>query len=86
MLQVESHPFFHNARLIEHAASAGLAVTAYSPLGSGGTSKEGHTIFSHPTLAAIANRHDASAAEVTEGQAAVGEEEEEGVEASLAPS
>ena len=34
MLQIETHPLLNNASLIEHARARGLAVTAYSPLGS----------------------------------------------------
>lgn len=34
MLQVESHPYFLNEKLIHFAKGAGIKVTAYAPLGS----------------------------------------------------
>ena len=53
VLQIESHPFFANGRLIEFARARGLAVTAYSPLGSGGVNHDGYSVVGHPALAEI---------------------------------
>jgi len=63
VLQIESHPFLAQQQLIEHCSSLGIAVTAYSPLGSGAVI-DGHQIPSHPLLIKIGSRYGKSAAAV----------------------
>ena len=65
VLQVEVHPYFAQKALLAFCESKGIAVTAYSPLASGATGKEGHTIPVHPVLRAIGERNGGrSAAQV----------------------
>ncbi len=63
VLQVEVHPFFQQVPLVSFAEASGLVVTAYSPLGSN-SQVDGHTVPTHPALAAIGERHGKSAAQV----------------------
>jgi diketogulonate reductase-like aldo/keto reductase len=63
VLQVEIHPFFQQEPLLQFAKAAGLAVTAYSPLGSG-VEIHGMRVIDHPDLAAIGEKHGKSAAQV----------------------
>ena len=51
-LQVESHPFFAQDKLITFCKERDIVVTAYSPLGTG-SSIDGATIASHPALAKV---------------------------------
>lgn len=64
VLQIESHPFFAQKKLVNFCKEHGIVVTAYSPLGSGKTMTRGHAIPSHPVLREIGTPHDASAAQV----------------------
>jgi len=63
MLQVEIHPFMQQEPLVQFAKAAGLAVTAYSPLGSG-AEINGLRVIDHPDLIAIGAKHSKSAAQV----------------------
>ena len=63
VLQIESHPFLAQDRLIAFCARHDIVVTVYSPLASGEV-VQGHSIASHPVLTAIGKQHHASAAQV----------------------
>jgi diketogulonate reductase-like aldo/keto reductase len=56
--QVECHPLLPQTELQEYAAETGLELVAYSPLKRG-------EIFDQPTIAAIADDHGVSAAQVS---------------------
>ena len=68
--QVESHPFFAQDALLRACQELGVLLTAYSPLGSPGnpaqigTSADGYTVPTHPTLMQIGKAHGKSAAQV----------------------
>ena len=55
--QIEVHPFIDQRRVIDACRRHGMAVTAYSPLARGKT-------LDHPALAAIAQRHGKTPAQV----------------------
>jgi 2,5-diketo-D-gluconate reductase B len=55
--QVEIHPFLPQSELREYAAETGIELVAYSPLARG-------AVVGDPTLAAVAERHDASEVQV----------------------
>ncbi|RUP45371.1 NADP-dependent oxidoreductase domain-containing protein [Jimgerdemannia flammicorona] len=57
--QVELHPYLPQWKLLEHCASKGIHVTAYSPLGSTGS-----PLQSEPVIAEIAQRHGKTFAQV----------------------
>jgi len=63
VLQVEVHPYFSQKPLVEFCEARGIAVTAYSPLGSGATI-DGATVASNATLARIGEARGKSAAQV----------------------
>jgi 2,5-diketo-D-gluconate reductase B len=56
--QVECHPFLPQTELREHCAEHDVELVAYSPLARG-------AVFDDDTLTAIADAHDASAAQVS---------------------
>jgi diketogulonate reductase-like aldo/keto reductase len=56
--QVECHPMLQQDELREYAAETDLNLVAYSPLARG-------TVFDNDTLTDIAEKHDASAAQVS---------------------
>jgi len=63
MNQIERHPWLQQRELLTFCDQHGIAVTAYSPLGSpaaGGPAP----LLNEPTIAAIATTHGASAAQV----------------------
>jgi diketogulonate reductase-like aldo/keto reductase len=68
--QVESHPFFAQTELLAACRKLGIVMTAYSPLGSPGnpaqrgTSADGNTVLTDPTLKKIADAKGKSAAQV----------------------
>merc|ERR1712216_638522 len=62
-LQVEIHPFFSQEALVKFAQKEKLAVTAYSPLGSG-AEINGVKVIEHPTLVKSADRLKKSPAQV----------------------
>lgn len=69
MLQIESHPQLTQERLIRLAWQYGMAVTAFSPLGSLsyvslGMAAEEDSLLSADPVTDVANRHDKSAAQV----------------------
>jgi len=55
--QVEMHPFLQRPELVEHAQRHGYDLVAYSPLARG-------EALDHPTVRDIADRYDASPAQV----------------------
>ncbi|TSK38451.1 Estradiol 17 beta-dehydrogenase 5 [Bagarius yarrelli] len=62
--QVELHPYFVQSDLIEYCKSKNIALTAYSPLGSPGRSKEYHRgdkdpekLLEDPVVGQIAAKH-----------------------------
>ncbi|XP_025095006.1 1,5-anhydro-D-fructose reductase-like isoform X1 [Pomacea canaliculata] len=66
-IQVESHPFFLNKELIDFCQGRGITVTAYSPLGKGGSTYAGkptENILEHPTITSIAKAQAHSPAQV----------------------
>lgn len=63
MLQIESHPYFRNQELIDAAHAHGIAVTAYSPIGS--KSPEGETSpLEDETVQAVAKKLELDPAQV----------------------
>jgi len=55
--QVEFHPFFRDESLLDHAQREGYPLVAYSPLAGG-------LVFEDPTIRAVAQAHDTTAAAV----------------------
>ena len=69
MLQVESHPRLVQPKLFRYCQQAGLAFTAFSPLGSLsyeslGMSQPADSLLTHPTVVAIAQRAQRTPAQV----------------------
>ncbi len=69
MLQIESHPYLTQERLIRLAKSYGLEVSAFSPLGSLSyveldMAESSDSLLEHPTIARLATSHGKSAAQV----------------------
>ncbi|MBC53023.1 MAG: 4-dihydromethyl-trisporate dehydrogenase [Gammaproteobacteria bacterium] len=69
MLQIESHPYLTQARLIRLAQQYDLAVTAFSPLGAGSyvelaMASEQESVFSEAVVVKIAERLQRSPAQV----------------------
>ncbi len=56
--QVEMHPLLPQEELVAYAERHGLTIVAYAPLGQG-------EIFDEPALQAVAERHDATPAQVS---------------------
>ena len=56
--QIEVHPFLPQYDLVDHCRERGVEVVAYSPLARG-------DVLSDPTLESIAEKHDATPAQVT---------------------
>lgn len=69
MLQIESHPYLTQERLLRLAANYDMAVTAFSPLGAGSyieldMASEQESVLSQPVILAIAERLQRSPAQV----------------------
>jgi alcohol dehydrogenase (NADP+) len=69
MNQVELHPYLQQSDLLEYAREHGVHVTAYSPLGSkdrpdGMKADDEPLLLEDPTIADIAERRDATPAQV----------------------
>ncbi|VDL96785.1 unnamed protein product [Schistocephalus solidus] len=66
VLQVESHPYFLNSKLINFAQRIGMKVTACAPLGSSYTEPKGDVchLLDDPIVGKIAKVHNKSPAQV----------------------
>ena len=69
MLQIESHPYLTQERLLRLAANYDMAVTAFSPLSAGSyieldMASEQESVLSQPVILAIAERLQRSPAQV----------------------
>ncbi len=69
MNQIEMHPYLQQPDMLEYADDAGIHLTAYSPLGSMDRPDEikaddEPVLMEDPTIHEIADRHDASPAQV----------------------
>jgi len=63
VLQVEIHPFFSNDKLVKFAQSQNIAVTAYSPLGSG-VEIAGEKVIDNAKLKEVGAKYEKSAAQI----------------------
>jgi len=69
VLQVEMHPFLAQEKLLRFCKAAGIAVTAYSPLGAGsyvplGMASPDDSVLGHPVVTEIAAATGRTAAQV----------------------
>ena len=69
VLQVEMHPFLAQEKLLRFCTAAGIAVTAYSPLGAGsyvplGMATPDDSVLGHPVVREIAAATGRTAAQV----------------------
>ena len=67
--QIELHPYLQQGALLDACTALGVAVTAYSPLGSPDSAafmgrQDDVLITQHPTIAAIAEAHGATPGQV----------------------
>jgi len=67
--QIELHPYLQQGALLEACTALGVAVTAYSPLGSPDSAafmgrQDDVLLTQHPTIVAIAEAHAATAGQV----------------------
>lgn len=66
-LQVESHPFLNNSKLIEFSQKNNIQVTAFSPLAKPTrfwAMPDDPVVATHPVLNAVASRHNKTPAQV----------------------
>jgi aldehyde reductase len=62
--QVELHPALAQTELVQWCNAAGIAMTAYSPLGNPSLKEEGPAPMLHEKVVAIAQAHGKTAAQV----------------------
>lgn len=69
VLQVESHPYLVQAKLLRYCQQESIAMTAFSPLGAPsyiplGMATVGDSVLEHPVVVGIAKSHGKSPAQV----------------------
>ncbi len=69
VLQVESHPYLVQSKLVRFCREASIAVTAFSPLGAPsyvplGMATESDSVLTHPVVQSIANAHSRTTAQI----------------------
>lgn len=69
VLQVESHPYLVQQKLLRYCQSEQIAFTAFSPLGAGsyvplGMAQAADSVLAHPLISELAVQHDKSAAQI----------------------
>jgi D-xylose reductase len=69
VLQIESHPYLVQSKLVRFCREASIAVTAFSPLGAPsyvplGMATESDSVLNHPVVQSIANAHRRTAAQI----------------------
>jgi len=64
MLQIECHPYLCQRELVDFATKHNIAVTAYSPLGSGDAPAGKPRIIENETVVDIARKHNKTPAQV----------------------
>ncbi len=69
VLQVESHPYLVQSKLLRYCASEHIAVTAFSPLGAGsyvplGMATADESVLNQPLLLSLAARYNKSPAQI----------------------
>jgi D-xylose reductase len=69
VLQVESHPYLTQTKLLRFCLEQGIAFTAFSPLGAGsyvglGMASPDESVLSDPTIESIAARHQKTPAQI----------------------
>jgi D-xylose reductase len=69
VLQVETHPYLTQERLLRYAAANDVVVTAFSPLGAGsyvglGMAQASQSVLEHPVVREVAERMGATPAQV----------------------
>ena len=61
--QVEFHPYLRQSELLDFCKRSGIILMAYSPLGAGAPA-QGSSLFEHPTVAKLAQKHHKSPAQI----------------------
>ncbi len=69
VLQIESHPYLTQSKLVRYCQQESIAVTAFSPLGASsyvsiGMATAGESVLSDPVVTAAASNHRRSAAQI----------------------
>ncbi len=69
VLQIESHPYLVQSKLVRYCQQESIAVTAFSPLGAGsyiplGMATHEQSVLNEPRVIGIANRHGKTPAQV----------------------
>jgi D-xylose reductase len=69
VLQIESHPYLVQAKLLRYCSESSMAVTAFSPLGAPsyipiGMATEADSVLNHPSVQSIAKTYHRTAAQI----------------------